>query len=204
MAARWSALLFAVLLVAGCSTTTAGTAAGPTAPASSAPNPPASISGSPSAAATAAPTATVTTTVTARPSSPQTPADPTTPATPPTDLAGEVYGFITAVDVAKSQITLDKVDWFTGAAAQQACAADGVTRTDNNWCSGYYYRNVNPALRVVAVGPGATISTLDGSQDVSSDLSTVASRVGATGGTSPYHLVVIDGAITDLREIYRP
>ena len=204
MAARWSALLFAVLLVAGCSTTTAGTAAGPTAPASSAPNPPASISGSPSAAATAAPTATVTTTVTARPSSPQTPADPTTPATPPTDLAGEVYGFITAVDVAKSQITLDKVDWFTGAAAQQACAADGVTRTDNNWCTGYYYRNVNPALRVVAVSPGAAISTLDGSQDVPSDLSTVASRVGATGGTSPYHLVVTDGAITDLREIYRP
>ena len=205
LAARWCAVLLAVLLTAGCSTMTAGTAAGPTNPASSAPNPPAGTSGSPRSAATVATTATVTTTVTGRPSSPQTPTAPTTPpATPPTDLAGEVYGFITAVDVAKSQITLDKVDWFTGAAAQQACAADGVTRTDNNWCTGYYYRNVNPALRVVAFSPGAAISTLDGSQDVPSDLSTVASRVGATGGTSPYHLVVTDGAITDLREIYRP
>ena len=188
-------LLIVVVLVTGCSTTTSGTAAGPTALPSSSAEPPATT------------TSTVTTTVTARPSAPLSPTEPATstaPAIPATDLAGEVYGFITAVDVAKSQLTLDKVDWFTGAAAQQACAEDGVTQTDNNWCTGYYYRNVNPALRVVAVDPTATIGTLEGSQSVPSDLSTVASRVGATGGTSPYHLVVTDGVVTDLREIYRP
>lgn len=188
-------LLIVVVLVTGCSTTTSGTAAGPTALRSSSAEPPATT------------TSTVTTTVTARPSAPLSatePATSTAAAIPATDLAGEVYGFITAVDVAKSQLTLDKVDWFTGAAAQQACAEDGVTQTDNNWCTGYYYRNVNPALRVVGVDPTATISTLDGAQSVPSDLSTVASRVGATGGTSPYHLVVTDGVVTDLREIYRP
>ena len=203
-------LLLAVLLIAGCSTTTSGTAVGPTAPAaSSSLESPVSSSGSPRPLATPTPatTATVTTTVTAAPGSTQSlPATATTTASaiPTTDLSGEVYGFITAVDLAKSQITLDKADWFTGAAAQQACAEDGVTQTDNNWCTGYYYRNVNPALRVVAVGPGATISTLDGAQSVPSDLSTVASRVGVTGGMSPYRLVVTDGAVTDLREIYRP
>ncbi len=128
----------------------------------------------------------------------------TTPAVPPTDLSGEVYGFVTAVDVAQSQITLDKVDWFTGAAAQQACAEDGVTQTDNNWCIGYYYRNVNPALRVVAVSPQATISTLEGAHSVPSDLATVASRVGVTGGSSTYQLTVSDGIVTELREMYRP
>ena len=146
-------VMVALLLLAACSSTTSGTAAQPTAAVGS------------SAARTA--TATVTTTVTA-------------PAVPPTDLAGEVYGFVTAVDLAKSQITLDKVDWFTGAAAQQACAEDGVTSTDNNWCTGYYYRNVNPALRIVAVSPQATISTLDGSRSVPSDLGTVAARVGVS------------------------
>ena len=125
---------------------------------------------------------------------------------PPTDLSGEVHGFVTSVDVGKSEITLDKIDWFTGAAAAQACAEDGITSTDNNRCTGYYYRNVNPALRVVAVSPQATITTLaNGVNAVPGDLSDVAGRIATSGGESnTYQLVVTDGLVTELHEMYHP
>ena len=149
-------------------------------------------------------TTTVTTT-TAAASSPAAPPPSTEPGIPPTDLSGEVYGFVTAVDVGKSEITLDKIDWFTGAAAQQACAEDGVTSTDNNRCTGYYYRNVNPALRVVAVSPTATIRTLgDGTHGVDSNLTAVGDRVAKTHASNTYHLMVTDGQVTSLEEMYHP
>ena len=137
-----------------------------------------------------------------RASSPAAPENPI----PPTDLSGEVYGFVKSVDVGKSEITLDKIDWFTGAAAAQACAEDGITSTDNNRCTGYYYRNVNPALRVVAVSPQATITTLANTVNpVASNLGEVARRIATSGGDSnTYHLVVTDGLVTDLREMYHP
>lgn len=121
---------------------------------------------------------------------------------PPTDMVGENYGFVTAVDVAAAQITLDRISWFTGADAVQACADDGVTARDNNWCTGYYYRNNNPALRVVSVSPDAKITTLDGAQSVPSDLATVAARIAAL--QSAYRLVVTNGTVTVLEEIYQP
>ena len=121
---------------------------------------------------------------------------------PPTDMSGENYGFVTAVDVAAAQITLDRISWFTGADAVQACADDGVTARENNWCTGYYYRNNNPALRVVSVSPQATITTLDGSRSVPSDLRAVATRI--TTARSPYRLVVTNGTVTALEEIYQP
>lgn len=116
-----------------------------------------------------------------------------------------MHGFISAVDLGSSHITVDKVDWFTGAAAAQACAEDGVTSTDNNRCTGYYFRNVNPMLRVVAVSPQATIVTLANSVNpVTSDLATVASRVAKTDGTSLFDITVTNGVVTDLREMYFP
>ena len=150
-------------------------------------------------AATTPVTATAVTTVTVTTAAPENPI-------PPTDLSGEVYGFVKSVDVGKSEITLDKIDWFTGAAAAQACAEDGITSTDNNRCTGYYYRNVNPALRVVAVSPQATITTLANTVNpVASNLGEVARRIATSGGDSnTYHLVVTDGLVTDLREMYHP
>lgn len=218
---RTVGFVIVAILLAACSTTTSGAAASPTVPSSSAHAPPvatpvttsesAARSGattSPEPTASPGATATVTTTITAEPASTgrttaAAPSAPTAPMLPPTDLAGEVYGFVTAVDLPNSQITLDKVDWFTGAAAKQACAEDGVTSTDNNQCTGYYYRNVNPALRVVAVSPQATITTLDGSRSVASDLAAVAGRISRTTG-STYHLIVTDGMVTDLQEMYHP
>jgi hypothetical protein len=164
-------------------------------------NPPASETepSGPLAPAPGPPTTTAVTTVTVTTSASDSPP-------PPTDLSGEVYGFVKKVDVDNSEITLDKIDWFTGAAAAAACAEDGITSTDNNRCTGYYYRNVNPALRVVGVSPQATITTLaNGVNPVPSDLADVARRIGTSGGESnTYHLVVTDGVVTELREIYHP
>ncbi len=127
------------------------------------------------------------------------------PVIPPTDLSGDVYGFIRGVDITGSAIILDKVDWFEGAAAQQACIEDGVTTTDDNQCTGYYFRNVNPALRTVAVSPQATISTLeDGTHAAPSDLNAVANRIVKAGGSNIFHLVVTDGLVTSINEIYHP
>jgi hypothetical protein len=164
-----------------------------------APSGPATVTPTGSSPATSTSTLTVTTTVATT--------STTTPSgTPPaTDLSGEVYGFLTAVDPARSEVTLDKIDWFTGAAAQQACAEDGVTGTDNNRCIGWYYRNKNPALRVVAVAPDAAISTLNGgTHGVPGDLVAVAAQLAGTGDRAPWRLVVTDGRVTELQQVYLP
>jgi hypothetical protein len=125
----------------------------------------------------------------------------------PTDLSGVVYGFVRGVDVPESQLTFDKVDWFTGAAAQQACDEDGVgqdARVDE-WCSMYYFRNVNPTLRVVTVGPHVAVTTLEGNVQVAGDLAALADRVTTpTGSSRPYQLTVTDGVVTQVVEMYEP
>src|SRR6478736_2020923 len=103
------------------------------------------------------------------------PAAPPSGTAPATDLSGEVYGFVTAVDPARSELTLDKIDWFTGDAARQACAQDGVTSTDNG-----------------------------GTRDMPGDLAAVAAQMAGTAGHSPWRLRVTDGRVTDLQEIYLP
>jgi hypothetical protein len=126
---------------------------------------------------------------------------------PPTDLSGVVYGFIKRVDVAASQLTVDKVDWFTGAAATQACDEDGVPQDGrvDEWCSMYYFRNVNPALRIVTVSPTVAVTTLDGNLQVAGDFTALADRVTTpTGSSRPYRLTVTDGVVTDVTEMYLP
>jgi len=132
-----------------------------------------------------------------------------TTASLPTDLAGVVYGFIKGVDVGASELTLDKVDWFTGDAAAQACDEDGVPKDGrvNQWCSMYYFRNVNPALRVVTVSPQVAVTTLEGNSnvEVAGDLAALADRVTTpTGSSRPYRMTVTDGVVTDVTELYQP
>jgi len=205
-------------IVTGCSTSTPGTA-----------NPAGTTSSSTSATATTAPnpvpnsappalqqaetstTAPESTEPSSQEPSSQEPSSqepgPTGPAVLSTDLCGEVYGKIRAVDVDQSQLTLDKIDWFTGAAADQACTEDAVPQEAHldGWCSVYYFRNVNPALRVVTVSPDAVITTLEGNNPVRSTLSTLAEKAATElGNYRPYRLVVTNGAIIELTEIYQP
>jgi hypothetical protein len=185
---RAAAAIAAALLVAGCDARTAGAPTVNTAAAIPLPTSPVT-------------TLAVTTVTTAAPPMATSPAG-STPAAPPTDLAGEVHGFVTGVDPARSELTVDKIDWFTGPAAQQACAEDGVTDTSNNWCTGYYWRNRNPALRTVTVSPDAAITVLDGSASVPGSLARVAERI--TQASSTYLLIVRDGRVTELHELYAP
>jgi hypothetical protein len=132
---------------------------------------------------------------------------PTGPVVQPTDLSGEVYGFIRAVDVARSELTLDKVDWFWGADAERACAVDSVSDEAhlNGWCSVYYFRNVNRKLRVVSVSPDAVITILEPTTPVNEDLQALADHAGTPGGEYyPYRITVKDGAIVELTQIYQP
>lgn len=176
------------LIVTGCGATTAGTAtvgdapAGTTRTASTSPDP---DSGP------------VVSTVTVTWSPP-----PTT--IPADDLAGEQFGFITAVDLAGSKLTMDRITWFTGAEAQGACDEDEVTDRPDGWCTDYYYRNNNSALRVVSVAPDAVITSLQGGKVAApSDLATVAAGLG-NPDPNPWRLVVTDGRVTQLEEIYLP
>lgn len=125
---------------------------------------------------------------------------------PATDLTGKVYGRIVSVDPEGRQLTLDEFDWFTGEAAQQACAEDGVVEHNNGWCTDYYYRNRNPKLRVVAVGPDATVTTLVGGSptEVSSDLTTVAQRIAGNESSDLFRITVEDGRVTSIQELYFP
>jgi len=209
----WAILCGLAVLTAGCSSPVAGTGvespgvAGPPTASPSSTTSAASQSSSPSTEPAPGASIPRSTAQTAPPPTttpqPATPAPVTSPSTSPaTDLDGDVYGFIRAVDPQTREITLDKIDYFTGAAAQQACAEDGVQSQGDNWCTGYYYRNVNPALRVVAVSPDATIVTLNGATEVPSDLVAVAARISGHGNT--YHLTVTDGVVTELREMYSP
>jgi hypothetical protein len=125
----------------------------------------------------------------------------------PTDLDGKVYGFVRGVEVPHAEITFDKVDWFSGADAAQACAVDRVPADAhvNGWCSVYYYRNVNPKLRVVPVSPDAAIRILQGTTPVSTDLQSLADLAGGpTGDYHLYRMTVTDGAVTELTAIYEP
>jgi len=207
--------LIPILVMTGCSSPTPGVAnpAGTTSSSTSAaaatvpnsvPDPvPDSV---PDSATTIQPPAESSTTApeSQEPSSPE--PGPTGPAVLPTDLSGEVYGYVRAVDVPQSQLTLDKIDWFTGAAARQACIEDGVPLDmGDNWCTGYYFRNVNPALRVVTVSPDAVIRTLVGNNLISSTLSTLADEAATGPGQYlPFRLAVVNGAITEVTEIFQP
>jgi hypothetical protein len=78
-------------------------------------------------------------------------------------------------------------------------------RALNGWCSIYYYRNVNPTLRVVPVSRDVAIVSLQGTTPVSEDLQALADRVGSAGGEyHPYRIMVTGGAIVELTQIYQP
>lgn len=201
----------ASVLLVGCSqagTPSAASTSGTVPAASSASSPvaPSSTTGVRTPSSTTAGTTGTPATTVIPPTTPPTFAPSGAPDTTGTDLAGEVYGRIVDVDHAASTITLDKYDWFTGPAAEQACAEDGVTEHDNGWCTQYYFRNRNPMLRVLPVSSDAGISTLtDGSPaEAPGDLGTVQQRLSSGDSTGVFRIVVTDGQVTSMNELYFP
>jgi hypothetical protein len=137
-----------------------------------------------------------------------------------TPLQGEYAAYVTAIDPAHATVTFDVFEWFTGAAAQQACTQDG---NPGPWpaelCNDYYIRDRNVVLRTLPVAPQARLRYVapDGPADgVSLDnptggdapatLSQLAAKLAqlGPGGRLKCLIKVESGALTAIAEIFTP
>jgi hypothetical protein len=125
------------------------------------------------------------------------------------DLAdGEHVGLLRAVTADTAYV--DLVEWFEGADAAAACAADGVQ--DNGWeqCGAYHVRDADDQVINLPVRSGAVASYVDtfSAQDVgvpSAAALVGTSAVSDAAGESAYvRVTVAGGAVTGLAEIYLP
>ena len=78
---------------------------------------------------------------------------------------GRWFGYV--AEAGPTSFELDLACWFAGEAAAIAAAQDGEESPPPN---DYHIRNVNPALRTVAVIPGSSISWLEIPGDPASQL----------------------------------
>ncbi|WP_436536137.1 hypothetical protein [Actinoplanes sp. HUAS TT8] len=117
--------------------------------------------------------------------------------------SGTQYGYITAVDTARRTVTYDKIDWFTGAAAAKACAADGVAPGDGARCHDYYIRNHNRLLRTVSLSPTAKL-TLQSPNDILVQLEISLAELAAEHDNRLFILTFTSGAVSRVAEQFLP
>jgi hypothetical protein len=148
------------------------------------------------------PTATATTTTPPTASS-------TAPAAATTDLQdGQHLGHIKRIDTARSQVTVDIVQWFTGEDAARAAAEDGADEVPPP--NDYWIRNANPRLRTLSVTPAAviTINTLGALESGSSTKDIVKTLDQLAAGEhlerGLFWLTVSSGDVTRIAEQYLP
>ena len=120
---------------------------------------------------------------------------------------GYWFGFVEAVNHARATITFDLACFFTGDAATEAAAEDGLQFID------YYIRNRSDRLRTIAYDPGATAYWIDAA-DLA--LQPIPIIQWPSESTDSYHgwvcpgpdcvawLLVEGGAVTELTELYLP
>lgn len=118
-------------------------------------------------------------------------------------LAGTQYGYITGVDESARTLTFDKVEWFTGAAATQACEADGVIVRDNEKCNDYYIRNNNELLRTAPISPAAKFS-LQSPDDALVQLETTLPELSAKRKDRLFIISFTNGSVTRVKEQFLP
>lgn len=116
----------------------------------------------------------------------------------------DIYAYLTAFDAGTGVGTYDKVDAFFGEDAVRACAEDGETSTANDRCTGYYYRNVNPKTRQIAVAPDAAIRTLRGADPVTGNAMSLATAVRDSGGRQLFTMRVEDNQAVAVTAVYLP
>ena len=129
---------------------------------------------------------------------------------------GTSFGYVTAINIGGSTVTIDIAELLTGDAAVTAAIEDGAlepgeTSIDND----YYVRNKNPKLRTVTVGPTAPVNVLSspGSPDLESGslqklaeaLTAVPVGDPAEGGPRlPVQIVARGGLISRIDEVFFP
>ncbi|MGY1743838.1 MULTISPECIES: hypothetical protein [unclassified Blastococcus] len=125
------------------------------------------------------------------------------------DLAdGEHVGVLRAVTA--DRVYVDLVEWFEGAEASAACAADGVH--DNGWeqCSAYYARDVDDEVSALPVRPGAAASYVDPWTAEHVAVPSVAALAGtdavsdAPGEHAYVRLTVSGGQVVEVAGVYVP
>ncbi len=89
------------------------------------------------------------------------------PSSPPAaetihDGAGSYYVLVERADPSRSTLTVDVVQFFSGAAAARACAQDGVPDQRGALCHDYYIRDRSSRLWTVPVGTAADLVVRDG------------------------------------------
>jgi hypothetical protein len=158
--------------------------------------------GSPSGGTTAQPTA-----------STAAPAQPTTTQAGSTGQAGEAAQLgngrhpvlLRRVDVAGRTVTVDLIQWFTGAAAIKAAAEDGKESPPPN---DYYIRNVNPRLRTLPLATDARLTltrqTLGQGGDATAGVEVDLARLATSGRRHLFWATVQGGRILRLEEQYLP
>ncbi len=129
---------------------------------------------------------------------------------------GTSFGYVTAINIGGSTVTIDIAELLTGDAAVTAAIEDGAlepgeTSIDND----YYVRNKNPKLRTVTVGPTAPVNVLSspGSPDLESgNLQKLAEALTAVpvgdpaegGPRLPVQIVARGGVISRIDEVFFP
>jgi hypothetical protein len=121
---------------------------------------------------------------------------------------GQHVGVVRALT--SSTVYVDLVEWFEGADAAAACAADGVH--DNGWeqCGAYYARDVDDAVSTLPVRPGASASHVDPWTAEVVEVGSVAALAGtsavsdAPGEHSYVRLTVAGGEVTAVAGVYVP
>jgi serine/threonine protein kinase len=109
--------------------------------------------------------------------------------------------------VTPTGITFDLIDYFTGDAAIQACAQDGVAVAVADWCHDYYWRNKSSRLRTMTLNPNADVHYYQDGGQVQLDPKAITKlnsldKAGKTGGgDSIFKLTEHNDSIDQLEEI---
>ena len=132
--------------------------------------------------------------------------------------------YITTVDGDSRTITADYVEWLTGDEARDAALADGAIGSGEELPGDFYIRNQNPTMRTLPLtdeatatlqvcypnnGPCVSESTLPieaWGELVDDPQSAEETHVWAWYGahTSPYRIVLHDGEVVHIAELYVP
>jgi hypothetical protein len=71
---------------------------------------------------------------------------------------GSYYALVDRADPRRARLTVDVVQFFTGAPAARACAQDGVPDQHGALCHAYYVRNRSRRLSTLTVRPDAAVT----------------------------------------------
>jgi hypothetical protein len=121
---------------------------------------------------------------------------------------GHYYGTKIEVDERNKQFTFDQVQWFSGEAAEKACAEDRQDAAGGEWCHNYYVRNANPKLRTMPFAPAVRITALfaKSSSEPLADLRALSMllRDHSERVNGWWEFDVQNGQIASLTEVYTP